>query len=77
MSSRCVLVQTEISPLTWFLDVDPTVSLSPRLNRVEGRTSESLQLCCLDQWFGETAVKPFFIVITHQVNRAEENTILV
>lgn len=70
-------VGTEISRLMWFLCVDPTFSLSPNLNCAAGRTGDSLEHRRFDWWFGETAVLLFFIIITHQVNRAEESTILV
>lgn len=68
---------TELSRLTRCLCADPTFSLSPHLNCAAGRTGDSLEHRRLDWWFGQTAVLLFFIIITHQVNRAEESTILV
>lgn len=73
----CAGAGTEISRLTWFLCVDPTFSLSPHLNLAAGRTGDSLEHRRRDWWFGETAVLLFFMIITHQVNRVEESTILV
>lgn len=73
-----VLVQdTDLSFNVVSLCVDPTFSLPPHLNCAAGRSGESLEHRRLDWWFGQTATLLFFIIIAHQVNRAEESTILV